>query len=235
MILSRIMAHIRAQNWTAVVAEFVVVVLGVFVGLQVNLWNEARVESMRRQQIIDALVTTLGDNIGVQEGFVAEIDAGLADWEAAYARGEMPTPYFYRIDGSDTAPDVWSTFQQMQLTTLFDPVTLFDLMFFYSEVDGVGRKYLRYVTVVEDEILPNLNHGTEAFYDAEGRLRPIYRANMDRLRDYRNETQRLNGWARCLVYRLEADRPFEVTCRRADFRLDGIVEAPHDSGAEPRA
>jgi len=131
MILSRVIAHVREQNWTAIAIDFVIVVLGVFVGLQVNLWNEARLESTRRQQIIGALVTSLNDSIGVQERFVAEIDTGMSAWKAAYARGEMPPPYFYRIEGSDTAPEVWSTFAQMQLTDLFDPVTLFDLMFFY--------------------------------------------------------------------------------------------------------
>ena len=77
----------------------------------------------------------------------------------------MPPPFFYRIEESDTAPDVWSTFQQMQLTDMFDPVTLFDLMFYYSEQAGIGRKYLRYVTFVEDEVLPGLSVGKNAFYD----------------------------------------------------------------------
>ena len=147
--------------------------------------------------------------------------------------GKKPPPYYYRIDGSDTAPDVWSTFEQMQLTDLFDPVTLFDLMFFYSELDGIGRKYVRYVTFVEDEILPGLIGGNDGFYDADGRLRPIYRANMDRLRDYEHETRRMTAWARCLVYRLEASRTFEQTCRRADFRLDGMDDQPHHAQAMP--
>jgi len=234
MILGRIIAHVREQKWTAIAIDFVIVVLGVFIGLQVNLLNEARVESMRRQQIIDALVTSLNDSIGVQERFVAAIDTGMSDWEAAYALGEMPSPYFYRIEGSDTAPDVWSTFEQMQLTDLFDPVTLFDLMFFYSELDGVGRKYVRYVTFVEDEILPGLIQGKDAFYDADGHLRPAFRANMHRLLDYQHETRRMTAWSKCLVYRLEAKRTFEETCRRADFRLDGMGGQPHDTEAAPR-
>lgn len=222
MILRRIITHVQEQNWTAIGIEFVIVVVGVFVGLQVNLCNEARVESSRRQEIIEALVTNLNDAIGVQHAFDAEIDAGLSHWEAAYASGEKPPPYFYRIELSDTAPDVWSTFEQMQLTDLFDPVTLFDLTFFYSELEGVGRKYVRYVTFVENEILPGLILGEDAFYDADGRIRPAYRANMDRLRDFQQETQRMTAWAECLVFRLEADRTFEQTCRRADFRLEGM-------------
>lgn len=42
MILRRIIEHVKAQNWTAIAIDFVIVVLGVFVGLQVNNWNAAR-------------------------------------------------------------------------------------------------------------------------------------------------------------------------------------------------
>jgi hypothetical protein len=42
MILSRVIEHVRKQHWTAVFLDFVIVVLGVFVGLQVNNWNAAR-------------------------------------------------------------------------------------------------------------------------------------------------------------------------------------------------
>lgn len=90
----------------------------------------------------------------------------------------------------------------MQLTDLFDPVTLFDLAFFYSELDGVGRKYIRYVAFVEDKLLPGTIGGEAAFYAPGGSLLPEFRANMDRLRDFQAETERQTTWARCLVYRL---------------------------------
>ncbi|MFN2275594.1 MAG: hypothetical protein ACK2TX_12195, partial [Anaerolineales bacterium] len=42
MILRRISEHISSQNWFAVAVEFIIVVVGVFMGLQVQDWNEAR-------------------------------------------------------------------------------------------------------------------------------------------------------------------------------------------------
>lgn len=226
MILRRVIEHLRKQHWTAVLLDFLIVVLGVFVGLQVNNWNEARLEAVRRAQIVDALVTNLNDARAVQTRFVAEIETGLSEWQEAYNNGERPAPFYYRIEGSDTAPDVWSTFEQMQLTDLFDPVTLFDLAFFYSELSGVGRKYVRYVTFVEGRLLPQLIEGEDGFYDARGRLRPEFRANMDRLREYQQETIRLTEWANCLVYRLRARETFQQTCRRAEFRLPGMAAEP---------
>lgn len=44
MLLRRVTEHVKAQNWTAVSLDFVIVVIGVFVGLQVSSWNDERVE-----------------------------------------------------------------------------------------------------------------------------------------------------------------------------------------------
>ena len=44
MILRRITEHVKAQNWTAVALDFVIVVVGVFMGIQLGNWNEARGE-----------------------------------------------------------------------------------------------------------------------------------------------------------------------------------------------
>lgn len=43
MNLRRIIEHIKNQQWTAVAIDFVIVVVGVFVGIQVSNWNQARV------------------------------------------------------------------------------------------------------------------------------------------------------------------------------------------------
>jgi hypothetical protein len=42
MILRRMTANFRKQDWTAVAVELVVVVVGVFIGLQASNWNENR-------------------------------------------------------------------------------------------------------------------------------------------------------------------------------------------------
>jgi len=42
MLLRRIGEHVRAQHWTAVAIDFLIVVLGVFVGVQVDSWWDTR-------------------------------------------------------------------------------------------------------------------------------------------------------------------------------------------------
>lgn len=47
MLLRRITQHVREQNWFAVGLDFLIVVFGVFVGLQVQQWNEGRNDDTR--------------------------------------------------------------------------------------------------------------------------------------------------------------------------------------------
>ncbi|MEQ8935430.1 MAG: hypothetical protein RIE56_06535 [Amphiplicatus sp.] len=224
MILRRVIAHFRKQEWTAIALDFLIVVVGVFVGLQVSNWNETRSTARAREQIIQALVTDLRDAQEAQRGFDNAISTGLADWQASFEAGNLPSPFYMRIEGSDTAPKTWETLRPMPLSEMFDPVTLFDLGFYYSEMDGVGVKYIRYVSFVESDILPNLKRDASVFYNEDrSALHPEYEASMDRLRDYASESRRLGLWANCLIYRLEATRKFSKSCRRADFMLEGMA------------
>ena len=51
----RISEHIRQQDWTAVTLDFLIVVIGVFVGLQVANWNESRAEDRREIAYLERL------------------------------------------------------------------------------------------------------------------------------------------------------------------------------------
>jgi hypothetical protein len=42
MLLRRVIEHVREQNWSAVGIDFVIVVVGVFIGIQVSNWNGER-------------------------------------------------------------------------------------------------------------------------------------------------------------------------------------------------
>ncbi|MEL6694555.1 MAG: hypothetical protein AAFQ12_16245, partial [Pseudomonadota bacterium] len=51
MLLRRITKHVKEQNWFAVGIDFVIVVIGVFIGIQVANWNESRSEGARAESI----------------------------------------------------------------------------------------------------------------------------------------------------------------------------------------
>lgn len=67
MLLRRITKHVKDQNWFAVGIDFAIVVLGVFIGIQVANWNEARSASQSEIRLIDLLVNDLN---GMRSSFL---------------------------------------------------------------------------------------------------------------------------------------------------------------------
>lgn len=55
MILRRVIEHVKAQNWTAVGLDFLIVVMGVFIGIQVSNWNAALQKKAEERAILSRL------------------------------------------------------------------------------------------------------------------------------------------------------------------------------------
>lgn len=71
MILRRITQHVRDQNWTAIVIDFVIVVVGVFIGIQVSNWNASRVDMQDAAEYHRRLVD---DVLSERDAVAARID-----------------------------------------------------------------------------------------------------------------------------------------------------------------
>ena len=54
MLLRRVIEHVRDQNWTAAVLDFLIVVIGVFIGIQVANWNDQRAERQQESFFLNA-------------------------------------------------------------------------------------------------------------------------------------------------------------------------------------
>ena len=59
MIRQRVIEHIKNQQWTAVGIELLIVVLGVFIGLQVSNWNQERTTARQAANFADRLKADL--------------------------------------------------------------------------------------------------------------------------------------------------------------------------------
>ncbi len=59
MLLRRITEHVKAQNWTAVALDFLIVVVGVFIGIQVANWNERLAERDTEARLLTYLAEDL--------------------------------------------------------------------------------------------------------------------------------------------------------------------------------
>jgi len=79
VLLRRLTKHVKDQNWFAVFLDFIIVVFGVFIGLQVANWNEARGDRADEARFLLSLDQDMTETI-------EEIDtvmAALAKHEAA--------------------------------------------------------------------------------------------------------------------------------------------------------
>lgn len=73
MLFRRISAHVRAQNWFAVLIDFLVVVVGLFIGLQIDTWWENRKELALEQVYLAELLEDFQGN----EAKLSESISGL--------------------------------------------------------------------------------------------------------------------------------------------------------------
>ncbi len=100
MLLRRITEHIKAQNWFAVGIDFIIVVVGVFIGIQVSNWNAANAQ----QRVLDSRLTSLQrdmhDNLA---GLDVYLQSTIEGAEAAkqlreFLKGESPGDHAVEID-----------------------------------------------------------------------------------------------------------------------------------------
>ena len=79
MILRRIIAHFRKQEWTAIGIDFLIVVVGVFVATQVTEWNTARLERAEYRRAVERLDAEITSNIAIIDGIMPEVTTALTD------------------------------------------------------------------------------------------------------------------------------------------------------------
>jgi len=101
MILRRITQHVQDQNWTAIGIDFVIVVVGVFIGLQVSNWNAARTDQARIATLLQDTTRDLRADIAELEGVLETTVWRLSavDMVLDHA-GRKPSRQFPTPDGS---------------------------------------------------------------------------------------------------------------------------------------
>ncbi|GHA93649.1 hypothetical protein GCM10009069_15920 [Algimonas arctica] len=97
MLLRSISKHVKDQNWFAVALDFVIVVGGVFIGLQVANWNEARASQARSEQYLERIATDLVKEIAIYDDriqFWRQVsDNGLVVLDEANNGGKLLKPW----------------------------------------------------------------------------------------------------------------------------------------------
>ena len=179
MLLRRVIQHVKKQEWTAVAIDFVIVVVGVFIGIQAANWNEARADQARARGYLERIRADL-------EADLANYDNRIRFWSAVSDYGRTGLAY------ADTgrAPDrsqwdlLLAYFQASQVAEFWTRSTTYD------ELKSAG----------ELNLIPNLDlrNALARYYTESGNPalteRPAYR---EHVRGVIPLDVQLYIWSRC--------------------------------------
>ncbi len=117
MLLRRVIAHFRRQKWAAIGIDFVIVVIGVFIGIQVANWNEERGERQRELVLLRELRSELA-------GAIQKTDSRRKGYELVGRSGERAVAFLDKGEGRGDAcwPVIVDLFHASQWQAL--PVAL---------------------------------------------------------------------------------------------------------------
>ncbi len=125
MLLHRVIEHVRGQAWTAIGIDFVIVVVGVFVGIQVANWNEARVERELVRGHLSEIAEDLRTHQSLDSALLGSATLRIAavdyiHWEAFATR--LPTTLVLSTETWEAPPS--DPFPSAQLDNLMGAVNL---------------------------------------------------------------------------------------------------------------
>jgi hypothetical protein len=78
MILRRITEHVRSQNWFAVGLDLIVVVVGIYIGLQADAWMSSQQDRNLEVEYIERLLSDMEESIVAQQNNIQIFDDSTA-------------------------------------------------------------------------------------------------------------------------------------------------------------
>lgn len=174
MILRRLTTALRKQDWVTVLIETLIVMFGVFLGLQVNNWNQARFERADTRNVLERLerdfelqLTTTNRSIGQQELLLEATSRLITGIRTGDLDEQTLNEDLALVDSVSTFPGPSAAFQELVSTgrmnliangDLRDELYEFDSSItfgrqifsgsFTAPVDGLARVLFRAKTLV---------------------------------------------------------------------------------------
>lgn len=172
--LRRSLEKVRRHDWSAVVVDLIVVVLGVFIGLQAANWNEERLEDQRALGFLKRLSSDLNQELASIDKRVAYVGRSIAYGEAALEWAENGT----LADGSQ-----WQTVLAFFQASRILPYSPVDST--YQEMRSAGELGLVRDANLRNALTDYFVSGTFARSDYILQLNPEYRSHVRGLTPYR--------------------------------------------------
>ena len=92
MILRRFMKHVTDQNWFAVWLDVIVVITGIFLGMQVTEWNEVRKEKQTERIVIKRISDEAKYGLTVIDAYIATNNSVI----------KRSTEFIQKLDNKET-------------------------------------------------------------------------------------------------------------------------------------
>jgi len=208
MLLRRAIEHVKRQEWTAIAIDFVIVVVGVFIGIQVANWNEARVDDARATNYLERIQNDL-------EADLSNYRDRIRFWAAVseYGRDGLAYADTGRAGGKTQWDILLAYFQASQVAEFVTTGTT------YEELKSAGE--LGLITDIE------LRNALGTYYTNAGNPalseRPAYR---EKVRGIIPLDVQMYIWTNCYTTNEQAKQELrDCAAPIGDERAAGIVNA----------
>lgn len=205
MLLRRITQHVKSQNWFAVVIDLVIVVVGVFIGIQVANWDQVRSDKAGLAASLERLDNEVSRNIVLIDEILDHYEETAADLSKGRAA----------LNDCSSDPDAQAALERV----LFDFTEDVQPNFVFVVANQLASQG-RYQDLLSSDFQREFG-----FY--AGRLKEEYEqltSHYDRLWEHHinfhpdvsaffpSDSNSYNGW------RLELGRPLVEMCQDPSFR-----------------
>ncbi|RCL88719.1 hypothetical protein [Hyphomonas sp.] len=180
MILRRLTTALRKQDWVTVVIETLIVVFGVFIGLQVNNWNDAQAENRRSIQALGELrseyediAVVVDELVAFYEGVIGDLQIVVATVHADEITDEAKGALIRALSYGDVfgdPPPPSGTFRDLQSA---------------GDLRIISDKALRLRLIEYDQSLETINLSNAAITDMMAPFTPAFRRHSRLSTDYR--------------------------------------------------
>lgn len=219
MILRRVIEHFRKQEWTAIFLDFLIVVAGVFIGIQVANWNAARADKRLGIAYAERLTADLKKDLSTR--------SALADYYSAVLASVERTNALLKDPQSDPQDLVVNAYRASEIN--YDPQTRATWDGIVSSGDtGLLPRAAIEIGVADyfsdDTARTSLNVLTDSIY--RHRVRTIIPLEVQQaLRagcsDTRNEAQEITGFMADCDLKIDSDI---IAATAAALRADPLVQ-----------
>jgi hypothetical protein len=136
MIVGRALSHVKTHNWLAVVVDFSIVVIGVFMGIQFNNWNEDRIT----RRSVDIYHQRLAEDLRAEESSWAQL---IGYYQGVKRHGEAALAALNASPGGLGGPFLIDAYQATQIITPAPYRSTFDELLAVGAINSIPDTSLR--------------------------------------------------------------------------------------------